>query len=77
MVQGWARQLGLDPALYSGHSMRRTKAAIIGVRSNGVMTVIADWPHVPTQPEVQKRDRRGQQRLCCIRALHADLNHAC
>ena len=29
MVQGWARRLGLDPTLYSGHSMRRTKAAII------------------------------------------------
>ena len=27
---------------------------LIGVRSNGVMTIIADWPHVPTQPEVQK-----------------------
>jgi hypothetical protein len=54
MVQSWARRLGLDPSLYSGHSMRRTKAAIIGVRSNGVMTVIADWPHVPTQPEVQR-----------------------
>ena len=27
---------------------------LIGVRSNGVMTVIADWPHVPRQAEVQK-----------------------
>ena len=27
---------------------------LIGVRSNGVMTVIADWPHVPKQAEVQK-----------------------
>jgi hypothetical protein len=26
---------------------------LIGVRSNGVMTVIADWPHVPKQAEVQ------------------------
>ena len=26
---------------------------LIGVRSNGVMTVIADWPHLPKQPEVQ------------------------
>jgi hypothetical protein len=28
---------------------------LIGVRENGVMTVIADWPHVPKQSEVQHR----------------------
>ena len=27
---------------------------LVGVRANGVMTVIADWPHVPKQAEVQK-----------------------
>ena len=27
---------------------------LIGVRPTGVMSVIADWPHVPRQPEVQK-----------------------
>ena len=27
----------------------------IGVRPNGVMTVIADWPHVPRQAEVQQK----------------------
>ena len=26
---------------------------LMGVRSNGVMTVIADWPHLPKQAEVQ------------------------
>jgi len=26
---------------------------LIGVRANGVMTVIADWPHLPRQVEVQ------------------------
>ena len=25
---------------------------LIGVRANGVMTVIADWPHLPRQVEV-------------------------
>jgi hypothetical protein len=29
-------------------------AILIGVRSNGVMTVIADWPHVPKQADVQQ-----------------------
>ena len=28
---------------------------LIGVRENGVMTVIADWPHLPRQSEVQDR----------------------
>jgi hypothetical protein len=28
---------------------------LIGVRENGLMTVIADWPHVPKQSEVQAR----------------------
>ena len=27
---------------------------LIGVRSNGVMAVIADWPHVPKQSEVEQ-----------------------
>jgi hypothetical protein len=27
---------------------------LIGVRDTGAMTVIADWPHVPKQVEVQK-----------------------
>lgn len=27
---------------------------LIGVRGNGIMTVIADWPHLPRQAEVQK-----------------------
>jgi hypothetical protein len=27
---------------------------LIGVRRNGIMTVIADWAHVPRQAEVQK-----------------------
>ena len=27
---------------------------LIGVRDNGVMTVIADWPHLPKQADVQK-----------------------
>ena len=27
---------------------------LIGVRGDGVMTVISDWSHVPTQAEVQR-----------------------
>ena len=28
---------------------------LIGVRENGVMAVIADWPHLPKQSEVQRQ----------------------
>ena len=28
---------------------------LIGVRSRGVMTVIADWPHVPKQADVERK----------------------
>jgi hypothetical protein len=28
---------------------------LIGVRTNVVMTVIADWPHVPKQPTFRKK----------------------
>lgn len=28
---------------------------LIGFRPNGVMTVIADWPHLPKQAEIQKK----------------------
>jgi hypothetical protein len=42
---------------------------LIGVRPNGVMTVIADWPHVPRQAEVQQkideaRDGNAMFALC-------------
>ena len=39
---------------------------LIGVRPNGVMTVIADWPHVPRQAEVQQEIDAAQQRLCAF-----------
>jgi hypothetical protein len=38
----------------SGEISYRTHI-LIGVRPNGVMTVIADWPHVPRQAEVQQK----------------------
>jgi hypothetical protein len=28
---------------------------LVGVRPNGVMTVIADWPHVPKQADVLRQ----------------------
>jgi hypothetical protein len=27
---------------------------LVGVRADGVMTIIEDWPHVPTQADVQE-----------------------
>jgi hypothetical protein len=48
---------------------------LIGVRANGVMIVIADWPHVPNQAEVQKEIDTAQW-LRDFRLVHADLDHS-
>jgi hypothetical protein len=33
---------------------------LIGVRSNGVMTVIKDWPHLPKQTELLEETRNAR-----------------
>ena len=33
---------------------------LVGVRPNGVMAVIADWPHVPKQAEVLEEIRQAR-----------------
>ena len=43
----------------SGEVSYRTHI-LIGVRPNGVMTVIADWSHVPRQDEVEKEIDRAR-----------------
>jgi integrase len=35
-IKSWARSLGLDPAAYSGHSLRRTKASVLYDRTRDV-----------------------------------------
>ena len=37
----------------NGPAIDYTTHILIGVRANGVMTVISDWPYVPPQAEVQ------------------------
>ncbi len=49
---------------------------LIGIRPNGVMTVIADWPHVPKQAEVQQeidaaRDGYATFVLCTPTSIQA------
>ena len=39
---------------------------LIGVRENGVMTVIADWPHVPKQSEVRDRITDARNGYVCF-----------
>jgi len=38
-VKEWAAQLGLDPSIYSSHSLRRTKASVIYDRTKDVERV--------------------------------------
>lgn len=39
IVDGWVNEIGLDPALYGTHSMRRTKATLIYRRSKNLRAV--------------------------------------
>jgi len=39
VVQGWVRDLGLDPSVYGTHSMRRTKASLIYKRTKNLRAV--------------------------------------
>ena len=54
---------------------------LIGVRQNGVMTVIADWAHVPRQAEVleqirQARDGYVTVALCTPTSIMPAAGHA-
>ena len=42
---------------------------LIGVRENGVMTVLRDWPHVPRQAEVLTLVGRGLSNKMIGRSL--------
>ncbi len=39
IVEGWVRQIGLDPSCYGTHSMRRTKATLIYRRTHNLRAV--------------------------------------
>ena len=39
ILEGWVEELGLDPADYGTHSMRRTKATLIYKRTNNLRAV--------------------------------------
>jgi len=48
---------------------------LVGVRPNGVMTVIADWPHVPRQAECRKKSMQHAT-VRAVRVVHADVSNA-
>ena len=39
VVDGWVASIGLDPAVYGTHSMRRTKATLIYRRTKNLRSV--------------------------------------
>jgi integrase len=39
IVNGWVSEIGLDPALYGTHSLRRTKASLIYRRTQNIRAV--------------------------------------
>ncbi|MCZ2496124.1 tyrosine-type recombinase/integrase [Xylophilus sp. Kf1] len=40
IVDGWVLEIGLDPAAYSTHSMRKTKASLIYVKTKNLRAVL-------------------------------------
>ena len=49
---------------------------LIGIRADGVMNVVEDWPHLPSQADVQDFNRWDAGAIRDVRALHADIDHA-
>jgi hypothetical protein len=39
---------------------------LVGVRADGAMTVIGDWPHVPRQAEVQRQIDAARNGYVCF-----------
>lgn len=53
IVEGWVQEIGLDPALYGTHSMRRTKATLIYRRTKNLRAVQLLLGHTKTESTVR------------------------
>jgi Phage integrase family len=61
ILEGWVEELGLDPAAYGTHSIRRTKATLIYRRTKNIRAVQLLLGH--TKAESLLPGGRGAQRL--------------
>ena len=53
IVDNWVRQIGLDPAAYGTHSMRRTKASLIYRRTKNLRAVLLLLGHAKIESTVR------------------------
>lgn len=62
ILEGWVEELGLDPAEYGTHSMRRTKATLIYRRKEPARCPVAAWTfQARVDSEIPRH--RGRRRL--------------
>ncbi len=53
IVDGWVREIGLDPAAYGTHTLRRTKASLIYRRTKNLRAVQLLLGHVKLKSTVR------------------------
>lgn len=53
IVDGWVREIGLDPAAYGTHTLRRTKASLIYRRTKNLRAVQLLLGHVKLESTVR------------------------
>ena len=53
MVDGWVREIGLDPAAYGTHTLRRTKASLIYRRTKNLRAVQLLLGHIKLESTVR------------------------
>ena len=75
ILEGWVEELGLDPADYGTHSMRRTKATLIYRRTKNLRAVQLLLGHSKTGVDRALPRHRGGRRPGDLRA-DGDLTEA-
>jgi site-specific recombinase XerD len=65
LVKNWVKMIGLDPATYGTHSMRRTKAAFIYKRTKNLRAVELLLGHTKIESTVRYLEARLMMFLKC------------
>ena len=61
IVDRWVREIGLDPAAYGTHSLRRTKASLIYRRTKNLRAVQLPLGHTKLEYGALSRNRGGRR----------------
>ena len=60
ILDGWVEEIGLDPAAYGTHSMRRTKASLIYRRTKNLRSVQLLLGHTKIESTVRYEERSAR-----------------